>query len=258
MMDLALAGKVALVTGASSGIGRQTALRFAEEGVNVALIARRKNLVDEIATRIKEAGCEALSMAADITNPEDVSRCMAETVKTFGKLDILVNAAGILEAGTIENTTLEKWDKTMNLNLRGVFNLMLQAVPHLIETKGNIVNVSSVNGQRSFPGVLAYNVSKAGVDQLTRCAALELASKGVRVNAICPGVTRTNLHKEGGMDEKTYAAFLEHSKSTHPLGRVGEPEEAADLIAFLASERAGWITGVTTFIDGGRGQTCAR
>jgi NAD(P)-dependent dehydrogenase (short-subunit alcohol dehydrogenase family) len=258
MMDLAIEGKVALITGASSGIGRQTVLKFAEEGAKVTLVARRKDIVDELAQQIISAGGSALPMAIDITNPEEASRCVEETLSVFGKLDILVNAAGILEPGSIENTTLEKWDKTMDLNLKGVFNLMHLSVPHLIKTKGNIVNVSSVNGQRSFPGVLAYNVSKSGVDQLTRCAALELAPKGVRVNAICPGVVRTNLHKTGGMDEEAYAKFLEHSKTTHPLGRVGKPEEAADLIAFFASERAGWITGATTFIDGGRGQTCAR
>lgn len=257
-MDLGLTGKVAIVTGASSGIGRQTALKFSEEGAKVTLVARRENIISELAQEIKSAGGEALAVAMDITNPKEISNCIEKTVGAFGKLDIIINAAGILEGGTVENTTLERWDKTMNINLRGVFNLMLEGVPHLIETKGNIVNVSSVNGQRSFPGVLAYNVSKAGVDQLTRCVALELASKGVRVNAICPGVIRTNLHKEGGMNEEAYAKFLEHCKTTHPMGRVGKPGEAADLIAFLASERAGWITGVTTFLDGGRGQTCAR
>jgi NAD(P)-dependent dehydrogenase (short-subunit alcohol dehydrogenase family) len=136
--------------------------------------------------------------------------------------------------------------------------MMRLATPHLIKTQGNIVNVSSVTGPRSFPGVLAYCVSKAGVDQLTHCVALELASKGVRVNAVNPGVVLTNLHKQGGMSVEAYDRFLEHSQTTHPLGRVGRPEEVADLIAFLASDRAGWITGVTYLIDGGRGQTCNR
>jgi len=131
-------------------------------------------------------------------------------------------------------------------------------MPHLIKTKGNVVNVSSVNGERSFPNVLAYCSSKAALDHLTRCAALEVASKGVRVNAVCPGVTRTQLHRRGGMDEATYQKFLEHSKETHPLGRVGNADEIAELIFFLASPRANWITGVTYLIDGGRGQTCLR
>jgi NAD(P)-dependent dehydrogenase (short-subunit alcohol dehydrogenase family) len=122
----------------------------------------------------------------------------------------------------------------------------------------NIVNLSSVTGLRAFPGVLAYCVSKAALDQLTRCSALELAAKGVRVNAVNPGVVVTQIHKRGGMNDDSYAAFLEHSKTTHPLGRVGRPEEIADLVLFLASDRATWITGATYSIDGGRAQTCAR
>jgi NAD(P)-dependent dehydrogenase (short-subunit alcohol dehydrogenase family) len=124
--------------------------------------------------------------------------------------------------------------------------------------KGNIVNVSSVAGTRSFPNVLAYCVSKAGLDQLTRCAALELAPKGIRVNAVNPGVVVTNLHRRGGMGDAEYAAFLKNSRNTHPMGRVGDPKEIAELIFFLASDKAGWITGATHAIDGGRAQTCAR
>jgi NAD(P)-dependent dehydrogenase (short-subunit alcohol dehydrogenase family) len=146
----------------------------------------------------------------------------------------------------------------LNINLRGVFLLMQKATPALIERRGSVVNVSSVTGLRAFPGVLAYCVSKAGVDQLTRCAALELASKGVRVNAVNPGVVVTEIHKRGGMTEEQYEAFLNHSRETHPLGRVGNAAEVAELILFLASPRASWITGATYSIDGGRAQTCAR
>jgi NAD(P)-dependent dehydrogenase (short-subunit alcohol dehydrogenase family) len=169
-----------------------------------------------------------------------------------------VNAAGIIANGTIENTTLQQWDEMFNINVRAAFYLMHLGMPHLLKTKGNVVNVSSVNGQRSFPNLLAYNASKSAMDQLTRCAALDVASKGVRVNAVCPGVTITQLHRRAGMDETTYQKFLEHSKETHPLRRVGKPQEIAELILFLASERASWITGVTYLIDGGRGQTCLR
>jgi NAD(P)-dependent dehydrogenase (short-subunit alcohol dehydrogenase family) len=135
---------------------------------------------------------------------------------------------------------------------------MQHSVPHLAESRGNIVNVSSVTGLRAFPGILAYCVSKAGLDQLTRCAALELAPKGIRVNAVNPGVVVTEIHKRGGMKTEAYEAFLEHSKSTHPIGRVGSAREVAELILYLASERASWITGATYSIDGGRAQTCAR
>jgi NAD(P)-dependent dehydrogenase (short-subunit alcohol dehydrogenase family) len=135
---------------------------------------------------------------------------------------------------------------------------MRAAAPLLSASRGAIVNVSSVTGLRAFPGVLAYCVSKAGVDQLTRCAALELAPNGVRVNAVNPGVVVTNLHRRSGMAEENYAAFLERSKETHPLGRPGSPEEVAELIVFLASAKSGWITGETISIDGGRHLTCAR
>jgi NAD(P)-dependent dehydrogenase (short-subunit alcohol dehydrogenase family) len=179
-------------------------------------------------------------------------------LKAFGGFDVLVNAAGFLSTGTIENTSPVAWDEMMNVNVRAVFRLMQKALPSLIDRRGNVVNVSSVTGLRSFPGVLAYCVSKAAVDQLTRCSALELAAKGVRVNAVNPGVVVTEIHKRGGMNAESYAAFLEHSKSTHPLGRTGRPEEIAALVLFLASDGAAWITGGTYSIDGGRALTCAR
>jgi NAD(P)-dependent dehydrogenase (short-subunit alcohol dehydrogenase family) len=181
-----------------------------------------------------------------------------DTFENFGQIDVLVNSAGIILNGTIKNTPLDDWDKMMHINLRSVFYLMNRCVPHLEKTRGNIVNVSSVAGNRAFPGVLAYCVSKAAVDQLTRCAALELADKNIRVNAVNPGVVATNLHKRGGMKDDDYQKFLKNSKTTHPLGRVGKPEEIADLIYFLASEKASWITGATYEIDGGRAQTCVR
>jgi NAD(P)-dependent dehydrogenase (short-subunit alcohol dehydrogenase family) len=257
-MDRELEGRVALVTGATSGIGRATALRFAEAGARVALVARDNKALGEVASEITAHDGEALTVIADVMNETDARRSVEETTEKFGGLDVLINAAGILSNGTIETTTLEDWDAMMNVNLRSVFHLMQLAVPHLEKRPGNVVNVSSVTGLRAFPGVLAYCVSKAGVDQLTRCAALELAPKGVRVNAVNPGVIVTEIHRRGGMNDETYAAFLERSKQTHPLGRVGAAREVAELILFLASDRAAWITGATYSIDGGRAQTCAR
>ncbi|MBU0704508.1 MAG: glucose 1-dehydrogenase, partial [Chloroflexi bacterium] len=251
-------GKVAIVTGASSGIGRAAALKFGAEGASVTLVARSGAKLAEAAQAIEAGGGEAQAITADVTQEADVERVVRETVEAFGGIDVVVNAAGIIATGTVETTALEDWDYMMSLNARAPFYLIQRAMPYLVERQGNVVNVSSVNGMRSFPGVLAYCVSKAAVDQLTRCAALEMASKGVRINAVNPGVTVTQLHRAGGMDEEAYAAFLEHSKTTHPLGRVGQPEEVAELIYFLASPRADWITGATYLIDGGRGQTCAR
>ena len=253
-----LEGKVALVTGASSGIGRATALRFAEEGARVVLVGRARKALAAAAAECDAAGGEAFAVVADVTTKAGAERAVRETIDDFDALDILVNAAGILANGTIETTSLEAWDEMLDVNLRAVFNLMRLAVPHLVERRGNVVNVSSVTGLRAFPGVLAYCVSKAGVDQLTRCAALELAPKGVRVNAVNPGVVVTEVHRRGGMSDENYEKFLEHSKTTHPLGRVGHAREVAELILFLASERAAWITGATYSIDGGRAQTCAR
>jgi len=146
----------------------------------------------------------------------------------------------------------------MNTNIRSIFHLTTLAVQHLIQSKGNIVNVSSVNGIRSFPGVLAYNISKSAVDQFTRCVALELAAKGVRCNSVNPGVTITNLHKRGGMNAEAYAKFLEHSKTTHAMGRPGNATEVANAIVFLASDAASFITGVSLPVDGGRHAMCPR
>ncbi len=257
-MSLELAGKVALITGATSGIGRATALRFASAGARVAIVGRNKQQLNRVSKEITEGGGDALSLRADVTDETVARRIVSRTIREFSTLDVVVNAAGHISNGTIESTTLDDWDAMMNVNLRAVFNLMREAVPHLSARQGSIVNVSSVTGLRAFPGVLAYCVSKAGLDQLTRCAALELAPKGVRVNAVNPGVVVTEIHKRGGMSEEAYSAFLEHSRSTHPIGRVGSPEEVAELILYLASERAAWITGATYSIDGGRAQTCAR
>jgi len=250
--------KVALITGASSGIGRATAIKFASEGARVALVARRGNQLAEIVKTIQAGGGEAMAILADVTLEADIERAVRETVEAFGGIDVLVNAAGILGSGTIETTKLQDWDYMMNINARAPFYLIQRAMPYLVERKGSVVNVSSVTGIRAFPGILAYCASKAAVDQLTHCVALEVAGKGVRVNAVNPGVVVTGLHRTSGMEEEEYARFLEHSKTTHPMGRVGQPEEVAELIFFLASPRAGWITGVSCPIDGGRSQTCAR
>jgi len=258
MQGLGINNKIAFITGATSGIGKATAICFAREKAKLMLIARNEQALNEVADSCRKLGADAALYAADLTIDKQVKKSIDEVLKTYGGMDIMVNSAGIIANGTIENTTLENWDYMMNINLRSIFLLTQLALPSLIERKGNIVNVSSVTGLRAFPGVLAYCVSKAGLDQFTRCAALELAPKGVRVNAVNPGVTLTNLHRSGGMDEKSYQAFLENSKTTHPMGRIGTPEEIADLILFLASPHAGWITGVTYSIDGGRGQTCAR
>lgn len=250
--------RVVMVTGATSGIGRAVARRFASASFQIVAIGRNRSTLAEVQAEIRESGGTPLTAALDVTSDAEVRKAFDEAINHTGRLDVLVNAAGHISTGSIENTSMSQWDGMMSVNLRSVFHLMQLAAPHLIKTKGSIVNISSVTGLRSFPGVLAYCVSKAGVDQLTRCAALELAPRGVRVNAVNPGVVVTEIHKRGGMNEADYEKFLEHSKTTHPLGRVGNAAEIAELVFYLASERAAWITGATYQIDGGRALTCAR
>jgi NAD(P)-dependent dehydrogenase (short-subunit alcohol dehydrogenase family) len=257
-MESKMQKRCVMITGASSGIGRAAALRFAEAKENIVLIGRNHEALAAVENEIKSKGAASMIVALDLCAEGAAQKAVAAALEKFSRLDVLVNAAGIIALGTIENTTLADWDRMMDINVRVIFQLTQAATPPLVKTKGNIVNVSSVTGTRSFPGVLAYCVSKAALDQLTRCAALDLAAKGVRVNAVNPGVVVTNLHRRSGFDEQRYAAFLEHSKTTHPLGRVGTPEEIAELIFFLAGEKAGWITGETISIDGGRQLTCAR
>lgn len=250
--------KIVIITGASSGIGRAAASLFAKKGSKVIAVGRNEKELNALRDELQERDGFLKVQLADVREITQVEKLVNDTAETFGKIDVLINSAGIILNGTIENTTLDDWDKMMNINLRSVFFMMQKCVPHLEKTKGNVVNVSSVAGIRAFPNVLAYCVSKAAIDQLTRCSALELAPKNIRVNAVNPGVVITNLHKRSGMEDEDYKNFLENSKKTHPLGRVGEASEIAELIYYLASKKAAWITGATYSIDGGRAETCAR
>jgi NAD(P)-dependent dehydrogenase (short-subunit alcohol dehydrogenase family) len=255
---MSFADKTIIVTGATSGIGRATAEAFGRGKAAIVLVGRNENVLNEVAAEVRASGGSAAACPADITQSDAAERIVNAALELSGAVDVLVNAAGVIASGRLEATTDDIWNSMMAVNVTAPFRLMRAAAPHLAKRKGTVVNVSSVNGLRSFPGVLAYCVSKAAVDQLTRCAAIEMAPIGVRVNAVNPGVTVTNLHRRSGMDETAYAAFLERSKETHPLGRPGNPAEIADLILFLASDRAGWMTGETIPIDGGRHLTCAR
>jgi NAD(P)-dependent dehydrogenase (short-subunit alcohol dehydrogenase family) len=250
---------LAIVTGASSGIGRAAAGRLAAAGLTVLAVGRDERALVATADAIAAAGGRVEVLAADVTAAGAPAVIVGRAVAiSGGGLDVLVNAAGIIASGAVTATTDEGWDAMMDVNVRAPFRLIREAAPALAARRGAVVNVSSVAGTRAFPGLASYCVSKAAVDQLTRVAALDLAPEGVRVNAVNPGVVVTNLHRRGGMDEARYAEFLERSRATHPLGRPGTPEEVADLIAFLASPAAGWITGETIAIDGGRHLTCLR
>jgi NAD(P)-dependent dehydrogenase (short-subunit alcohol dehydrogenase family) len=250
--------RAAIVTGASSGIGRATAKRLAKDGCRVLAVGRDDAALELVCQEIVADGGVAHALSVDVTFDNSPGQIVAKALELFGRIDVLVNAAGIIASGNVADTHDAAWDEMMNVNVRAPFRLIREASTAIIATKGAIVNVSSVTGTRAFPGVAAYCVSKAAVDQLTRVAALEMAASGVRVNAVNPGVVVTNLHRRSGMDEVKYQAFLEHSKATHPMGRPGTPEDVADAIAFLAAPSTTWITGVTVNVDGGRHLTCLR
>jgi NAD(P)-dependent dehydrogenase (short-subunit alcohol dehydrogenase family) len=250
-------GKSILVTGASSGIGRATALSLGREGASIVAAGRRKDRLDEVAATVRSSGGRCQVVTGDVREAGVVQSWVKEATSRHGGLDGLVHAAGVIGSSGILDTTPEEWDRVMDSNLRSIFLLTRAAAPALIERKGAIVSMSSVAGPRPYAGILPYCVSKAALDQFTRCVALELAPHGVRVNAVNPGVVVTELHTVTNAIPD-YPAFLERSKGTHPLGRVGQPEEVARLILFLLSDEAGWITGGTYAIDGGRALASAR
>ncbi|XP_045765647.1 3-oxoacyl-[acyl-carrier-protein] reductase FabG-like [Maniola jurtina] len=252
-------GKVVLITGASSGIGAETAREFSRLGASLVITGRNKENLDMVSQN-----CEALSpdklvplkIIADIQNEKDIEKIIETTIQHFKKLDVLVNNAGILGTGTIETTSLQQFDTIMETNVRGPYYLTMLSAPYLIISKGNIVNVSSIAGLRSFPNSLAYCVSKAALDQFTRCIALELAPKGIRVNAVNPGVIITDIHLRAGMSKREYDEYLVRCKESYPIGRPGDTKEVSSVITFLASDAASNITGVTLSVDGGRQAMC--
>lgn len=240
--------KVAFVTGASSGIGKACAERFQEEGSAVFGVARREG-------RLRDA-LEHFA-AVDVRDESQVANAVERCVARLGRIDFLINAAGVIGTGGILDTPPEEWTRLMETNLDGLYHVTRHAAPHVVERKGAIVNVSSVTSLRPYGNLLGYCTSKAATDMFTRCVALELAPHGVRVNAVNPGVVVTELHTASDAVDD-YAGFLEHSRSTHPLGRVGQPAEIAALCAFLCSDEASWITGGVHSIDGGRALLSAR
>ena len=251
--------KVIIITGAGSGIGAATAVHFAGLGAHLALVDRNGETLQVTKTKCIAAAekfsqyiVEPLAIVCDITT--DAKTVFDETIKTFAKLDVLVNNAGICcKKDSIESESImENYDAVMSINLKSVVHLTSLAVPYLTETKGNIVNVSSAAGLISLTNLLIYSLSKAAVNQLTKCVALELAAKGVRVNAVNPGAIYTNIQRNSGMDEESFQKAMAMAELFHPLGRIGDPKEVAIAIAFLASDKASFITGTLLPVDGGR------
>ncbi|CAI4225894.1 unnamed protein product [Auanema sp. JU1783] len=247
---------VAIITGASSGIGRATALLFARNSYKLLLTGRNENALNEVAKECISMGStsnDIATYAADLSLPESPNSIVEATLGKFNRVDTLVNSAGILKGGAVIDSDIKIYDDLFDVNVRSLVRLTKASLPHIMETKGTVVNVSSINGPCPFPNVTYYCMSKSAVDQFTKCLALEMAPHGVRVNAVNPGVTITNLHRRAGQDEQTYAAFLEKSKTTHALGRPGNVSEVAEAILFLASNKSTFTTGQLLRVDGGRG-----
>jgi NAD(P)-dependent dehydrogenase (short-subunit alcohol dehydrogenase family) len=246
--------KVAVVTGATSGIGAATARRLLRANFRVVAIGRAEKA---LAALLAEAPERVRTVRADLTDDAAITMIARSIPEYEDRVDVLVNAAGVIASDALAGLKRDDFLRMTSLNVLAPVLLTQALLTWLEATKGSVVNVSSVTGVRAFPGIFSYCVTKAALDQATRCAALELAPRGVRVNAVNPGVVVTELHKRGGMDDAAYATFLERSKTTHPLGRPGTAEEVAEAIFFLATT-ATFTTGVTLQVDGGRAETCAR
>lgn len=241
-------GKVALVTGAASGIGKATALRFGADGARVLCADRDASGAERTAAAIVEAGGAAKGRGCDVTSPADVTATVADVVETFGRLDFLANVAGIGFFRRATDTTDDDWNRMIGVNLTGPFLTSRAAIPHILKTKGAIVNTGSVAGLHSHPYSAAYCASKGGVVLLTKALAVEFARKELRINCVCPGGIETPLIGEFQLPEGVNPAVLARIM---PYGRYGLPEEVAATIAFLCSDEAKYINGAALTVDGG-------
>ncbi|WP_458093376.1 SDR family NAD(P)-dependent oxidoreductase [Roseomonas sp. WA12] len=238
-------GKVAIVTGAGSGMGEATARRFARDAFAVVLAGRTREKLDRVAADLP-AG-RGLVVEADVSDEEACISLVNRTIEAFGRLDVLVNNAGTHATGPLAEARTADWRRVMGTDLDGIFFLTRAAIPHLVTTQGSIVNVSSVSGLGGDWDMSIYNAAKGAVTNFTRALALDLGPKGVRVNAVCPSLTITDMTKDMLGDEKLMAKFAERI----PLGRAAEADEVADVIAFLASHDARFVNGVNLPVDGG-------
>lgn len=250
---MSLINKVAIVTGASSGIGAAIAEKFSEEGVRVTIVGRNENKLKNVAEACRKRGAKPLIIVADVTNDADAKKIISQTLSFFGKLDILVNNAGIANSSSILNdNAMEVYDKVVLTNLRSAVQLTHLAAKHLIETKGNIVNISSIAAATVLSKTsFSYCTSKAGLEHFTRCIAYELGSKGVRVNSVNPGPVKTDIVENTGVNAAVSKHIWEVMKNASALARIADAEEIADLVAFLASDRARSITGSAITTDNG-------
>jgi len=241
-----LDGKVALITGASRGQGETEARLFAREGARVVLTDVLVDLGQQVANSIHTGGGEALFLQLDVANPDEWNEVVRHTVQTYNRFDILVNNAGIAQRGGVEDTSVEDWDRTMDINAKGVFLGMKYAIPAMLQNGGgSVINISSTSGIVGFPGGTAYHSAKGAVRLLTKVAAAEYAKRGVRVNSIHPGFIETP------MTDNMAASRMQSLLERTPMGRKGTPMEIAYGVLFLASDESSFMTGAELVIDGG-------
>lgn len=247
-----LSGKVALITGGGTGIGRAIAMAFAREGANVAVTGRRLEKLQEVTGEIEEKGGKAIALECDVTRPQDAERAVQESAKKFGKLNVLVNNAGTLSVSTVDKISEEDWDRVMTVNMKGPFLMSRAALKEFRKSGGGaIVNIGSVLGLVAMQNRAAYCASKGGVTMLTKAMALDHAHENVRVNCICPSIVETDLVKGLFNDSAEGRALRKAREGTIPLGRFGKPMDVAELAVFLVSEESSWITGTAIPLDGG-------
>jgi NAD(P)-dependent dehydrogenase (short-subunit alcohol dehydrogenase family) len=248
-MNSRLKDKIAIITGAGSGIGRACAIALAREGSKVALVGRRKDRLEEVA---REIGDSALVVAADVSKQEGIERVMEQTVARFGRLNVLVNNAGVLHIGTAEQITEEQWDETFNVNVRGLWLLSRAALPHMRKAGGgSIINMASVLGINGARSRISYASSKGAVVLLTKCMAIDHGPENIRVNAICPSFVETDLTAAVLAKVPDPGAVRQERVKVHPIGRLGQPEDMGGLAVYLASDESSWVTGAVFPVDGG-------
>lgn len=242
-----LSGKTAIVTGGSRGIGKAIALKLAEKGANIVVnYTSNSNMADETVKEIKNMGREALAIKADVSNPDDVKNLVNEVEKSFGGIDILVNNAGITRDTLLIRMKDDEWDQVMNVNLKGTFLCTKLVSKRMMKQRsGKIVNITSVVGIIGNAGQANYSASKAGVIGFTKSTAKELSSRGINVNAVAPGFIQTE------MTEKLSEEVIDNYAKNIPLGKLGKPEDVANVVAFLCSQEASYLTGQVINVDGG-------